>query len=428
MLTSKYDGTEIMPMMVMQATPCTGSENVLLIQDNVPWYAGTGQDPLGANATELSAQGKKYCIITSSDLATADLSQYDEIVISSAQNQGFYDALFPSGTIHSKLDDFVKHGGVLSANLADHASGQGNNGTWDSYTFIGGIQHVEGYSEDNKIVDPTHPIIAVTVPCTSGNCGVIVDMASYNDLDDWGYSSHGYFTHLPTGAKVILADEKNQPVMIEYIYGKGVVIANLTTIEWRYTGGSGVLVQNKKLLANEFAYQDYLVEKRKPYIPTEGDVDLATETIQCPWNLEQEIEVQAEIKVFVEKYKHSEGDCQGMKPGNGDDIAFTIVFGNYGEFAYVAPTAKPTVTDTLKVKAPVNLKLMTLHLAADYKLYYGNTSKEVQVGDVLYGAVGSYKLQLRKYDATANDYVADFDLPSHYIGCVSMLYQIEFSN
>ena len=71
---------------------------------------------------------------------------------------------------------------------------------------------------------------------------------------------------------------------------------------------------------------------------------------------------------------------------------------------------------------------MTLHLAADYKLYYGNTSKEVQVGDVLYGAVGSYKLQLRKYDATANDYVADFDLPPHYISCVSMLYQIEFSN
>ena len=56
--------------------------------------------------------------------------------------------IFPSGTVHSKLDEFVKHGGVLSANLADHASGQGNR--WYSgttYTFIAGIQHVEGYSE-----------------------------------------------------------------------------------------------------------------------------------------------------------------------------------------------------------------------------------------------------------------------------------------
>ncbi|MDA3733855.1 hypothetical protein PBV87_20485 [Niameybacter massiliensis] len=425
MREKKYNAENLRSIPMLPTMRNRGSETVLLIQDNVPWRA-SADNPLGADVAELTAQGKKYCIIGSSKLETTDLSQYSAIVIPSAQTQGFYDRIFPAGTVHSKLDEFVKHGGVLSANLADGGSGEGYGGKWADYTFIAGVQHVEEYSSDNKIADSTHPIIAAIAPCVGGNCGLIVDFGNYNDLDGWKHASHGYFTNLPVGTKVILTDANNQPVMIEYMYGKGVVIATLTTVEWRYVGGTGRLPQNKKLLANEFAYQDYLVEKRKPYIPTEGDVDLAIETIQCPWNLEQEIEVQGEVKVFVEKYKHSEGDCQGMKPGKGDDIAFTLVFGNYGEFAYVAPASKPTLNDTLKVKAPVNLKLMTLHLAADYKLYYGNTSKEVRVGDVLYGAIGSYKLQLRKYDTTANDYVADFDLPPHYIGCISMLYQIEF--
>ncbi|MEG2841489.1 MAG: hypothetical protein RR886_09105 [Cellulosilyticaceae bacterium] len=96
-----------------------------------------------------------------------------------------------------------------------------------------------------------------------------------------------------------------------------------------------------------------------------------------------------------------------------DDIGFTLVFGNYGEFPYIAPKGKPTVEDKLIVKSPINLKLMRLALNDGYKLFYG--------------IIGIYNLQLRKYDITLNDYIADFDIPPHYISCFSMLFQIEFS-
>ncbi|MEG0352227.1 MAG: hypothetical protein RR586_03095, partial [Cellulosilyticaceae bacterium] len=62
-------------------------------------YAGGGQDPLGANVTELLDQGKNFCMISSSDIATTNLSNYKEIIISAAQSQAFYDNLFPGGTI-----------------------------------------------------------------------------------------------------------------------------------------------------------------------------------------------------------------------------------------------------------------------------------------------------------------------------------------
>ncbi len=46
--------------------------------------------------------------------------------------------------------------------------------------------------------------------------------------------------------------------MVEYPFGAGRVIATLTTTEWRYVGDFGSLPQNKKLLANDIAYQDVL--------------------------------------------------------------------------------------------------------------------------------------------------------------------------
>ncbi|MEG1636347.1 MAG: hypothetical protein RR324_02425 [Cellulosilyticaceae bacterium] len=430
MITSRYEGEEVVPQQATRAPraiTCTGNETVLLIQDNVPWYAGGGQDPLGANVTELLDQGKNFCMISSSDIATTNLSNYKEIIISAAQSQAFYDNLFPGGTISKDIADFVKYGGILSANLTDNASGPGAGGNWAAYTFLSNVQHVLDYTDDDSIADPTHPIITGTLPSPSGNCGPIVDVAVHNDLDGWGFSSHGYFTNLPTNTTVIITDTSNRPVMVEYPYGKGVVIATLTTTEWRYAGGIGNLPQNKKLLANEIAYQDQLVKERMPYVPFEDTVNIHPETIQCPWNLEELIEVQGEVKIFVEKYKHSEGECQITKPGKGDDIGFTLVFGNYGEFPYIAPKGKPTVEDKLIVKSPINLKLMRLALTDGYKLFYGNTNQEVQVLDMFYGIIGIYNLQLRKYDITLNDYIADFDIPPHYISCFSMLFQIEFS-
>jgi uncharacterized repeat protein (TIGR01451 family) len=237
---------------------CTGVETVLLIQDVVPWFAPPDQDPGGADFTELGAQKENFCAINSNQLAGMNLSGFKQIVIASAQTQTFYNNLFPNGFIASNLAAWVQNGGFLIAHLADSASGPGMGGTWSGDSFVGGLQHSGTASNDDDIADPSNALIADSLPCPSGNCGVIIDDGQFTDLDGWGFSDHGFFTSLPSGTIAILTqvgfEGPGAPVTIQYPYGSGTVLATLTTIEFRYVGGFGSLPRNKKLLANEFAY------------------------------------------------------------------------------------------------------------------------------------------------------------------------------
>ena len=242
---------------------CVGGETILLIQDVVPWFdqVPPDQDPLGADVTELLAQDKNFCMITSDQIGSTDLSTFKEIIIPSDQNQTYYDNLFPGvpGTIHKDITDWVQQGGVLSANLADVGH---NLGTWEGKVFVGGVQHVVRYSDFNDINDPDHPIIEDDLPCGSnGHCGAIKDAGLQNDLDGWNFSSHGNFTNTCADTKVIIVDELQNPVMIEYGFGAGRVVANLNTLEWRYYGALGTTPE-KKLLSNEIAYQDAIACNR----------------------------------------------------------------------------------------------------------------------------------------------------------------------
>lgn len=236
---------------------CMGGESLLLLQDNVPWGVGTGQHPLGANVTELVAQGAGFCLAGSAALASMDLGSFSTVVISAAQVQSFYDALFPGGVVHPGLTSFVEGGGVLVANLTDVAAGPGNGGSWAGRAFVGGLRRVTAYRNDNSIADAAHPIITAAVDCPSGNCAEIRDVLVRQDLDNWFHSSHGYFTDLPAGSHVILTqpdatlDGQPEPILIEYPVGEGRVVASMVTAEQRYASN---LVRSLKLLANELAY------------------------------------------------------------------------------------------------------------------------------------------------------------------------------
>ena len=276
--SSVYSGAvHLQAMTAQEATipsyPCTGNEKVLLIQDVVPWAAPPPGSPLGANVTELLSQNIQFCMINSSQIGNTDLNQFAWILISSAQNQTFYNNLFPVdpptggvGSVHPDIVAYVQQGGILSANLTDDSSGPGEGGNWDTGTFVGGLTHVTSFANDNNIADASHLIIRDRLPCPCVNCFPIDDTPlgpsiPQTDLDNWNWSSHGYFTNLPPETQVILTqpdvteDEKPEPVMIEYSFGMGRVIASMNTSAWRYVGGFGGLPQSKKLLANEIAYQ-----------------------------------------------------------------------------------------------------------------------------------------------------------------------------
>ena len=227
---STYDGQASSgPVLHQSHAPCGGGETVVVIQDTVEWFAP--DDPRGNVVTELIAQGKNWCAIHSNELAGANLATFGDIIISSAQNQTFYDNLFPAGVIDQNLDAWVIGGGVLSANLADRASGAGAGGIWKGDVFVGGVQHVFQDSEKLTIAAATHPIITGTAPCPSANCGATIDTGRFTALDGWNASTHGFFTTLPGGTTIILVDATNRPVMIECPHGSGVVIATMTTSE-----------------------------------------------------------------------------------------------------------------------------------------------------------------------------------------------------
>ncbi|MGL5577474.1 MAG: hypothetical protein ACRDCW_18200 [Sarcina sp.] len=166
-------------------------------------------------------------------------------------------------------------------------------------------------------------------------------------------------------------------------------------------------------------------------IPFRDSVSLSTETVKCTSDLAKNIEITAEIKVFASKYAHSEADCiRDGKIGKGDDLGFTLVFGNYGELNYIANPLEPTVEDTLMVQSPIDLKLMSLCKCDNFILFNLNTNTKVEICDVFKGG-SVYRLQVRKLKVGGNpnnieDYVAEFDIPCHTIYCMSMLFQVEF--
>ena len=241
---------------------CDSSKTVLLIQDITPWAGTTNHNPSGADVNELTAQHAAFCSINSSQLSAYNLAQFQEIVIPSAQNQNYYNNLFPSGSIHARISSWVSHGGVLLANLADCGSATGAGGGWStsacrlgasSYAFVGGVKHVGSFSDENTVVTSSSPV--VTGRYGGGHGGQISDTGCVKDLDCWGWSSHAYFTNLPSGTTIIL-NEPHGPVFIEYRYGDGLVIATTTSVEWRYDY-SQPASQNLKLLANAIGYENF---------------------------------------------------------------------------------------------------------------------------------------------------------------------------
>jgi len=189
---------------------CDGSDTDLLIQDVVSWGVGQGQDSRGAFVNELILQQKNWCAIGSDAIGSTNLSQFKVIIIPSVQPISYYANVFPGNILHSDIDAWVQAGGVLSVSLATFAVDN------IFVTLPQGMTMTGTNTQDHTIVDPTHPLITGVSPCPSGNCGVIVDAGSQNDIDDWNDSSHTGFDNVPAGANVILSDSSGDAVAVEY--------------------------------------------------------------------------------------------------------------------------------------------------------------------------------------------------------------------
>ncbi|NFL60032.1 hypothetical protein FDB62_12825 [Clostridium botulinum] len=165
--------------------------------------------------------------------------------------------------------------------------------------------------------------------------------------------------------------------------------------------------------------------------------------VDCLKITEAPIIIKAETKVFSYKYVFSEADCncsENCYPGKGDDVGFTLIFGNYGEETYTpTSTTDPTVIDTLDLSNIYNasLKVMDLCIGKNFKVFdiTGVTPGSGQGTEVIPGETefigGSvYTLEIREcYEnpETGEKCTAAFCLPCHSVFCITMLFQVEFT-
>jgi hypothetical protein len=183
---------------------------VAIFQDNNPWGTTANQDTLTTN-------GISYTIYGSAAMGSVDLSGFDKVVIASQQPYAFYQTL---STNRGWFESYVAYGGLLEFHGASLFSDE-----WSALPMPAGIaiapQNYANSDESLTIQMPTHSM--VTTPNAINN----------DDIDNWGYSTHSYFTSTGNPPTVVITeDEFNQPVLVEFPFGKGCVIATMMTLEW----------------------------------------------------------------------------------------------------------------------------------------------------------------------------------------------------
>jgi len=188
-------------------------------------------DPWGSVSNEeiLEKQGVPYAMFGSKDFGVVNLTAFSKIVISSDQDQGFYNDM---GRYRWWFEDYVNKGGMLEIHAADIGW---NGGAWVG-SLPGGLQLYHFVSDLISIVDRSHPV--VTMP----------NKISDSELDNWDASVHGYFSFYPAVSRIVMREDyTGYPVYLEFKYGAGVIVASAQTLEWAYDRDLSSILENSLL-------------------------------------------------------------------------------------------------------------------------------------------------------------------------------------
>jgi len=219
---------------------------VLVIQSFRPWNTTS-------NEAVLSANGIVYDTIAPAQMTSTDLAAYSVVIIPSDQPTYYYRAL---ATRAAQIDAYVGSGGVLEF----HAAGWGwQNGDASLVTLPGGMRIQRYISETNRVLAPAHPLMAgVPDPFT-------------------GFASHAYFTSIPANAVHIAQDDAGRTNLVEYRFGRGMVVAGCQTFEFGYPRGlhTGLILRNLIPYTHHGLPPNWLaVEPSSGVVPAGGSLDL----------------------------------------------------------------------------------------------------------------------------------------------------------
>lgn len=197
--------------------------DVALFQDQAPW--GSTQ-----NQSILTARGVTFDVLPSSQMATADLSQYAKVVMVSQQPDGFWTTL---ETNRALFEDYVNAGGILEMHVANYGGS-----SVERVTLPFGIRASATFCSNRVVVvDDTDPVVTTPNAITSA------------ELQNWNCSSHGSLIGVEdAGLNVVInsAEGTPGPATAEGAVGDGLVIVTYQPIE--FTGVPATRRLNENLL------------------------------------------------------------------------------------------------------------------------------------------------------------------------------------
>lgn len=338
-------------------------------------------DPWGypANEVLLKRYGIPYDVYNSTDMGTVDLSKYAKVIIASAQDQVFYDAVNAS---RIWFEDYVRNGGVLDIHAADFGVGGG----WID-DLPGGITYTYSTRNTINIVTKHHPLVRTPNTITDA------------ELDNWFWSVHGFFTAYPLGTLEILEEATGgNPVYIEVPFGSGVILASSQTLEYSYENYVSFFLENSLLYLAPHESLDMQVNV--------GTVHFRGEIAE--FYVKASLNGNAINASVWEATLHSGG---GRTQVDLMPNLAAITVGLY-RISYTIPIGAITGTYTLSVKASYRTGITTAtgHAAASFILSPTLTSQDSyitevkdQIATVIIPDLGTMKADLNEINATVID-------------------------
>jgi hypothetical protein len=312
-----------------------------------------------ANEEVLSLYGIAYTVFSSSDFGLVDLSSFSKVIIASDQNQAFYDAM---DAYRWWFEDYVSNGGVLEIHAADWGW---NGGQWVG-TLPGGLGWMRYSSNYVTIVDHIHPV--VTIP------NLITD----TELDGWSSSVHGYFSIYPPDARiVIIEDSTGYPAYLEFDYGSGFIVASYQTLEWAYSHGYSMILENS-VLYSPIKYQHELaVTLETPTFLEPGESTLLNSTV---YNRGLSNETDVELLLLINGSEVESVVIPELPSGSSYTLSYLwtpTVEATYNVTAYAVPVPDENITTNNVYSAFVAVRLAPRILAyvqySDYSQEYANS-------------------------------------------------------
>ena len=259
----------------VEPEPFAPENKVLLIQQRIP-YTNIDYNVNLLNTLKSSGYIAGYKKVTISDAVNTDLSKYAMVMVAGGMYWTDYEEM--SNSLMDKLCQYLTVGGSVYFSMstkAGAAAGSLTNG------LPGGVKLVYDGSEDFEIVDREHPIVT----------GELTDGAALTDGMLTISGNNGQFfkeSTLPAETNVIIRSDS--PVLVEYPYGRGHVVAS--TLPWEYYYNNGRIESYNKGHFAPTSYDDlivYTLSKSSPTMDTRPVTNLratnvGSRTVELAWN------------------------------------------------------------------------------------------------------------------------------------------------